>query len=304
MPHSSGFELFKDTANRYRRLHVRWPLVCAAGALCALVLAGNIWWLAAMLSRPALEEELEDIVKTSAQRRQVAERIRGLSGGLEEGAQRLQEGDAALRQMISLDKEARQAAAGVDSRGKPGADPKALLDRMELSDNFLRALAKRVEPRKIDGAALGRLLSVGPALPGSVPDALPVRGVVSSEFGVRLSPFAGQEEFHKGVDIMAPAGSPVRAPAPGLASFAGEDDEGNMSVVLDHGGGYVTTYSHMQRLDVRAGARVERGDSLGGVGQDGRSTGPHLHYEVRFGGVPVNPSAYLGGAAAVPGRPW
>ncbi|MFP5240653.1 MAG: M23 family metallopeptidase [Acidobacteriota bacterium] len=302
MPHTSGLELFKDNANRYRRLNVRWPLVAAAAALCLLVLAGNAWWLTAMLSRPALEEELEEIARTSAQRKQVAERIREISGGLDEGTARLREGDAALRTMISLDKEARQAAAGVDADGSAAADPKALLDRMELSDNFLRALSKRVEPRRIDAAALGSLLSVGPGLPGSVPDAWPVRGVVSSEFGVRLSPFAGQEEFHKGVDIMAPAGTPVRAPAPGLVSFAGEDSEGNMTVVLDHGGGYVTAFSHMQRLDVRAGARVERGDSLGGVGQDGRSTGPHLHYEIRFAGVPVNPAAYLGGAAPAPGR--
>jgi murein DD-endopeptidase MepM/ murein hydrolase activator NlpD len=78
-----------------------------------------------------------------------------------------------------------------------------------------------------------------------------------------------------------------------MVSFAGEDAEGTQAVVLEHGGGYVTTFSHMQRLEVAAGVRVERGQDIGAVGQEGRSTGPHLHYEVRLHGIPVDPKKYL-----------
>jgi len=92
---------------------------------------------------------------------------------------------------------------------------------------------------------------------------------------------------------MAPAGSPVRAPAPGTVVFAGEDAEGALAVVLDHGGGYVTSFSHLQSLTAARGQTVGRGAPLGAVGQDGRSTGPHLHYEVRLFGLPVNPRNML-----------
>jgi murein DD-endopeptidase MepM/ murein hydrolase activator NlpD len=78
-----------------------------------------------------------------------------------------------------------------------------------------------------------------------------------------------------------------------MVSFAGEDAEGTQAVVLEHGGGYVTTFSHMQRLEVKAGERVERGQDIGSVGQEGRSTGPHLHYEVHLHGIPVDPKKYL-----------
>lgn len=293
MPDSSGFEVFRDSGNLYKRIRPRKRLILALVALFTLVAAANGWWLYASLTRPALMEELEEHAKSSAQRVQTIERVKARTGEIESGMARLSEGDKALRESMHLDKEARQAAQGQTPSGERTASSLALRTRMEVRSAFSRALNRPVRLAACGPDEVRLLLAQAPATLGSAPDAWPVRGMISSDFGVRLSPFAGQEEFHKGVDIMAPAGSPVVAPAPGVAVFAGEDAEGTLAVVLDHGGGYVTTFSHLHRLEVKSGDRVERGQDIGAVGQEGRSTGPHLHYEVRLHGLPVDPRKFL-----------
>lgn len=293
MPDSSRFEIFKDLGNIYKPVRPKMRFIRAVVVLMCLVLAGNVWWLMATLARPSLEEELEDSLKSASMRTQALERIAAKTHEAEEGVDRLRQGDAKLREMIRLDKEARNAAQGVGEGADQKPAQQALLTRMEIRAAYVRALNRPVRMVVADAQSLTNMLAQGPSPMGAAPDAWPVRGVVSSEFGVRLSPFAGQEEFHKGVDIMAPAGSPVRAPAPGVILFAGVDAEGSQAAMLDHGGGYVTTFSHMQRLDAKTGDRLDRGDLVGAVGQEGRSTGPHLHYEVRLHGVPVDPRKYL-----------
>ena len=220
------------------------------------------------------------------------DRLNAVSSDLEQGVTALRGEDARLREMIRLDKEANKAASGVDTAQAKGQDA-VLLARLEAQEAYLRALAGPARMARVEAASLPRLVGEGTALLGATPDAWPVDGVISSGFGVRLSPFAGQEEFHKGVDIMAPAGSPVRAPAPGVVVFAGEDAEGALAVVLDHGGGYTSSFSHLESLTAARGQRLDRGASLGAVGQAGRSTGPHLHYEVRLFGLPVDPRNLL-----------
>ncbi len=292
MPGSSGFELFRDKKNVYQPARVkRWPLVVLSALLLAVV-AGNAWWFHAARQRPALERELEQSRKTAAVQAKQLERLNTHSAGLEQGLEKLRGTDAQLRELVRLDKEANKAASSLEAQGEKGQDA-VLLARLEAQEAYLRALAEPARMAKVEAASLPRLVGEGTALLGAVPDAWPVDGVISSGFGVRLSPFAGQEEFHKGVDIMAPAGSPVLAPAPGAVVFAGTDAEGALAVVLDHGGGYVSSFSHLESLTASRGQTVGRGDALGAVGQTGRSTGPHLHYEVRLFGLPVNPRNLL-----------
>jgi murein DD-endopeptidase MepM/ murein hydrolase activator NlpD len=127
----------------------------------------------------------------------------------------------------------------------------------------------------------------------STPSLWPVRGWVTSRFGVRTSPFSGIEKFHEGIDIAAQTGTPVVAAADGLVIRAGfGTGYGNM-VEISHGYGIKTLYAHNSRLNVKAGQRVRRGDVVAYAGDSGSSTGPHLHYEVRVNGLPVNPSKYL-----------
>ena len=127
----------------------------------------------------------------------------------------------------------------------------------------------------------------------SAPNLWPVEGRVTGSFGERIDPFNGEGAFHSGVDISANVGSPVIAPADGLVTFADFEGGYGRAIMLDHGHGISTRYGHLSSFAVTAGQYIHRGDTLGYVGQSGRSTGPHLHYEVRINDVPVNPYKYL-----------
>ena len=127
-----------------------------------------------------------------------------------------------------------------------------------------------------------------------VPSIWPVEGESTDSFGVRGNPFGGGgAEFHPGQDIAAPRGTPVLAPAEGVVVEAGWKNGYGQTVVLDHGNGLTTRYGHLSKIEVTMGQELKRGDQLGQVGSTGRSTGPHLHYEVRIGELPVSPQHYL-----------
>ena len=127
----------------------------------------------------------------------------------------------------------------------------------------------------------------------SMPTIWPVVGFVSSSFGWRSAPFGGRGQFHKGLDITNRIGTPIMAPAQGMVTLSGRDGAYGFSVEINHGSGIVTKYGHMQRCAVQEGQWVKRGEIVGYVGMSGRTTGPHLHYEVRLNGVPVDPMRYI-----------
>jgi murein DD-endopeptidase MepM/ murein hydrolase activator NlpD len=125
------------------------------------------------------------------------------------------------------------------------------------------------------------------------PTLWPVQGRVTGSFGERIDPFSGEGAFHRGVDIAANVGTRIIAPADGVVRFAEIVQGYGRTVLIDHGNGISTLYGHMSGYAVTPGELVHRGDTVGYVGQSGRSTGPHLHYEVRIFNTPVNPSRYL-----------
>lgn len=127
----------------------------------------------------------------------------------------------------------------------------------------------------------------------SIPSAWPVRGAVSSGFGPRRDPFDGTSEFHMGMDIPALYGSSVRATADGVVIFASRQSAYGNLLVLSHGNGVTTRHGHLSRFAVRPGQRVRRGDVVAYVGNTGRATSAHLHYEVRLNDRPLNPRRYL-----------
>jgi murein DD-endopeptidase MepM/ murein hydrolase activator NlpD len=131
------------------------------------------------------------------------------------------------------------------------------------------------------------------SLYASTPSIWPVRGWVTSPFGNRISPFSGIMKFHEGIDIAAQTGMPVLSPADGLVIKAGFSTGYGHKVEISHGYGIKTSFSHNSRLNVKAGQRIRRGDVIAYVGDSGSSTGPHLHYEVRSNGLPVNPIRYV-----------
>jgi murein DD-endopeptidase MepM/ murein hydrolase activator NlpD len=128
---------------------------------------------------------------------------------------------------------------------------------------------------------------------GSVPSVWPVRGQVTSRFGLRESPYGQGGEMHGGIDIDCSYGTPVAASGAGEVIFAGRDPGYGGLVVVAHPGDIRTMYAHLSAVYVRVGQTVRRGQQVGAAGASGRATGPHLHYEVRVAGVPVDPGRYL-----------
>jgi len=116
---------------------------------------------------------------------------------------------------------------------------------------------------------------------------------VTSKFGFRQSPFTGQREFHQGYDISTREGTPIMATADGVVIYAGRKGLLGSTIIIDHGHGMVTRYGHCQKFLKKRGEKVKRWEPIALVGNTGRSTGPHVHYEVRLNGIPVNPFKYI-----------
>ncbi|MGI8992128.1 MAG: M23 family metallopeptidase [Bryobacteraceae bacterium] len=129
--------------------------------------------------------------------------------------------------------------------------------------------------------------------PSMLPSLWPVDGRLTGGFGQRSDPFSGEGALHTGVDISVPVGTQVHAAADGIVVHAGFNNGYGRLIVIDHGNGYQTYYGHLSRMHVIEGQDVRRGDTVGESGSSGRSTGPHLHYEVRIGQSPVNPYRFL-----------
>ncbi len=170
-------------------------------------------------------------------------------------------------------------------------------------DQFVALRATALSGGLESGGAFGRRSYAGGGRadlftpPGSeladAPSLWPVIGRVTSSFGEREDPFNGEGAFHAGIDIATAYGTPVRAPADGLIVMAGAASGYGREMVVDHGQGISTVYGHLSGFAVVAGQQVKRGQVIGYVGSAGRSTGPHLHYEVRIRNTPVNPHKYL-----------
>jgi murein DD-endopeptidase MepM/ murein hydrolase activator NlpD len=163
-------------------------------------------------------------------------------------------------------------------------------------DQFFALRNTALSGAATNGISLGLIRNVTMAdwvSANSSPDIWPVEGQITGSFGERIDPFNGEGAFHSGVDIASTYGQPVVAPANGVVDFADFMGGYGRAIVMDHGRGVTTLYGHLASFAVVSGQRVRRGDIIGYVGLSGRSTGPHLHYEVRINDVPVNPHKYL-----------
>lgn len=157
----------------------------------------------------------------------------------------------------------------------------------------LQDIRQQISAQERSFQEIEQVLEKQKTLLASTPSLWPTRGWVTSGFGQRLSPFSGRLEQHEGVDIASYNGTPVRAPADGsVIEVSSRPGYGNF-IVIDHGHDIVTRYGHNRTIWVKVGQKVKRGDIIAEVGNTGRSTGPHLHYEVLVKGIPVNPMAYI-----------
>ena len=187
--------------------------------------------------------------------------------------------------------------------GVGGSMPEDLDSRLELKQKqtaLLRDMHEQVEQLDLASTrqeagfdALLNYLEGQRNLLASTPAIRPTKGWKTSSFGNRRSPFTGRREFHKGLDIANRKGSPILATADGVVKFTGLKGLLGKTIVIDHGHGMVTTYGHIHKALKKPGEEVRRGDIIAEMGNTGRSTGPHLHYEIHLNGIPVNPSKYI-----------
>ena len=159
---------------------------------------------------------------------------------------------------------------------------------MEVEELQMQASIQEQNAFKVE-----RFFEAQRSLLAATPTIWPVHGWITSPFGHRISPFTGTLQMHEGIDICARLGTPIKATADGIIIYSGWKPDYGKNIVIDHGYGYRTHYAHLSKIYVHHGQRVRRGEIIGTVGNTGRSTGPHLHYEVLVNGIPVNPKKYL-----------
>ena len=285
--------IFKEGRSGSRNLRLRGWLG-AAGILLVLGLAvSNVWLLQSWLESRNLGEDLGNAQRVlEDQRRQLvnlAERLTAVSQDLV----RVQGFDAKLRMMMNMEKDPDEVGEG------PGDFSRTYLPlhRQELAarkmQDFLSRLSESVRLEEVRQQDLLRILRKNRNTLSSLPSIWPATGFVSSSFGVRSSPFGAGRRLHKGLDISNRTGTPILATAQGEVILAARDGAYGLCVEINHGGGIVTKYAHLNKMTVDPGQWVKRGQVIGHMGSTGRSTGPHLHYEVRLNGVPVNPMRYI-----------
>lgn len=165
--------------------------------------------------------------------------------------------------------------------------------QLSLMQRDLDTLAMQWEAQRSVQKELAKFLKDRRSVLASTPSIWPTRGWVTSGFGYRISPFSKTRTFHAGLDISTRRGSRIVAPAAGVVTFVGSEGGYGKMLAINHGNGLVTRYGHLYRFKVKAGQKVKRGQIIGLVGNSGRSTGPHLHYEVLLAGVPTNPRYYI-----------
>lgn len=184
--------------------------------------------------------------------------------------------------------------ASLEPKGSPLSDTQ-IFDETTLRSYNLRAI-DLVEEAKETGNRLKEIYEFNGEAQyfwSALPTISPVRGWVTSDFGLRRSPLSGRRQLHEGVDIASPYGSVVVATGDGMVTLAGRHGGLGKKLMIDHGFGLTTVYGHSSEILVREGEKVKRGQIVAKVGSTGRSTGPHLHYEVLVNGIPVDPRRFI-----------
>jgi len=286
--------VFRSTGERVGSFHARGWFLPALALLMLVLLAGNVmlWnhFSPYALDRQRLQRNLK-----LAERQRAA--INDLSFDIVAMEKRFA-GIADLSGKLAVMLNLESGEQGPDASAMGGKDLflYGLDGRMDLvrqAHAVYRQLVPAVRQQEVRQQVLLRELAAQRENLTRIPSIWPVRGRFSSPFGYRKNPVTHRVAFHKGIDISAPTGTPIMAPAAGTITFAKWFSTYGKTVEITHGNGLKTRFAHMSSIDVEVGDTVKRGDPVGKVGNTGRSVAPHLHYEVHKNGRPVNPMFYI-----------
>lgn len=287
--------------SRVRRLKVyrkglRAVLTAAAAVLGVLLVAFAVLlvdYVRLRGVRTEMQVARDEAIEQKLTLDRVSTQLKDIQGELAE----LSAFDHRLRVLADLEPE-----SGANDLGMGGPEPssigysfsdndrKGLLDRLERD---LKGLQTEVADQQGSFAELSEYFSERRSLLASTPSIRPANGWSTSAFGIRVDPFTGRNEFHKGMDVAGRLGTPVVATADGVVVSAGVDGALGNSIVIDHGYGYKSIYGHNARVLVATGQQVRRGQAIALMGNTGRTTGTHVHYEISKNGIPVNPKKYI-----------
>lgn len=275
------FVVAHSIRGRIRRIHIPHTVVYAA---LALALIGAVTVLAAVGSYTRMLFKVANYNRLRTEAELLKSKYKSLSTSFTHTEAQL----ASLQGLASEVSAAYGIRRPAVTQAEALSEDERSLVTQAVANQFQLLLRASYTPLPQRLALLDSSLSVGP-----LPLDWPLMGRLTDGFGKRLDPFNGEGAFHAGLDISSSYGSPVRAAASGVVLSAIREPGYGLSVTLDHGRGMRTFYAHLSGYNVTAGQAVLAGEIIGFVGRSGRSTGPHLHYEVRVHNAPVNPSRFL-----------
>ncbi len=282
------FLIIPEGSHQVRRFNMKRSVLNVWMACVAIVFIG----LTAMTVDYVVSElDQAELDRLQVENQQQRNELQRLVAGLEDMQKEMRlmaQTDAKVRIMADLTKPKTDAMAGIG--GPPEIDED---DSFAQLQNRIDQMRRDIDLRRESQEEIQGFLNDQRSMVGAEPNGWPVKGWLTSSFGMRKSPFTGKRKMHEGYDIAARTGTPIIATADGVVSKAETVPGYGKLVVIEHGYGYRTYYGHNSKLFVRAGQRVTRGQKVAAVGNTGRSTGAHVHYEIRRNGVPVNPKKFL-----------
>jgi murein DD-endopeptidase MepM/ murein hydrolase activator NlpD len=288
--------ILPDATSPARKFHITKPIVTAVSSAAAVSVLAFGFFVYQYVNLNVRMLELKQLRQEASDRNLLAAKVSQLEGELV----RLRDLDRKLRVVAGLD-------AGDEQRptlAQGGAEMlsrTALLDAVhrgtgrmaEWVNHDLKVLGQEITSRERSFRELKTLLEEKRSVLASTPTIWPTKGLVTAGYGYRQSPFTGQREMHEGIDIAAPHGTAIMATADGIVSFSGPLAAFGNVVFINHGHGFTTFYAHTSSNRVKEGQKIKRGEVVASVGTTGRTTGPHVHYEVQVSGTTVNPLKYI-----------
>jgi len=278
-------------AAKFRRVKISRNFLIGSGVFLGLIFTAGLMFPHYLLRATQLSAGMQRLTKENAELKKASEKF---DESLADLRTRLAEFETKATKFAMLagveDAPSQQMAAGGSSFDLKGLSQKASQAVIEAEINTLRERSGVLQDtfRVLDSAFQKQSL-----LLSSTPSIYPVHGLLGNGFGWRRDPFTGMRDFHQGLDLVAPIGTKVVAPADGIVTKAGPAGGFGNSVFISHGYGIITRYGHLASYNVKVGQRVKRGDVVALVGTTGRSTGPHLHYELLVHQRNVDPIKYI-----------
>ena len=287
--------ILPDATSPARKFHITKPIVTGVSSVVAVSVLAFGFFLYQYVNLNVRMLELKQLRQEAGDRDLLTAKVGQLEGEL----LRLRDLDRKLRVVAGLDPgddQGRLAQGGAETLSRT-----ALLDAVrkgtgrlaEWVNRDLEVLGQEITSRERSFRELKTLLEEKRSVLASTPTIWPVKGLVTAGYGYRQSPFTGQREMHEGLDVAAPHGSPILATADGVVSFSGPLAAFGNVVFINHGHGFTTFYAHNSSNRVKEGQQVKRREVIAYVGTSGRTTGPHVHYEVQVNGTTVNPLKYI-----------